>query len=276
VTAEAPRLAVSNVAWTAGDVDGFLELASSLKCDGVELAGSMIWKEPVETPPEERRALKWKIEERGLKTVGIQALLFSRPDLMIFGSVQDRRDVLDYFAGLMDFCADVGGETLVFGSPRNRRRGAVPPEEARRITLDFFREVGRMAAERGVVFCLEPLGTTETDFINSVTEAERLLEDLGDPPGLGLHIDTKALIDANEVDSPALTRSFSRARHVHVTDPGLQAPGSTGFDHRRIRDRMRGSGYSRYLSLEMRRQDPDPAEAIRRAVDYMRKVYFHD
>lgn len=271
---ESLKLAISNVAWYPKEIDKFIELISSLGCQGIELAASMLWEEPVDVPIKERLALRQKIEDRGLRLTGLQALLYTRQDLFLFKDGKTRKKLLDYLTELMDLCSDLEGEILVFGSPRNRNIGDLPPEKAQAIGVDFFRKVGKQAEEHNLFFCIEPLGRTETDFINTVAQAERLIEDAGRPKGLGLHIDIKGLIDENEVSSPYLTQSFARAKHVHLNDPGLMPPGSTGYDHRLIREKMRGSGYSRFVSIEMRRQDADVEGSVRRAVDYVKRIYF--
>lgn len=268
------KLAVSNVAWYPKEIDGFIRLLSSLDCQGIELAPSMLWDEPVDSSAKERLELRQKIENAGLNLTGLQALLYTRRDLLLFKDEQTRQKALNYLSKLIELCSDLRGEVLVFGSPRNRNIGHLPSKEAYAIAVDFFRKVSVIAQKNKVYFCIEPLGRTETDFINTVAEAEKLIEDAGNPSGLGLHIDIKGLIDENEVSSPNLKKSFARAKHIHINDPNLMPPGSAGYDHRQIRDKMKESGYSGFLSIEMRRQDSDIEGAIRRAVNYVKQIYF--
>lgn len=272
------KLAVSNVAWWPGAerFDEFVNLVAALGCEGIEFASSMFWDEPVESSREERADLRARVEAAGLVFTGLQALLYTHQEIVLFRSAQDRTAALDYLGGLAQLCCDLGGDVMVFGSPRNRNRGGLPREQADTIAIEFFTEAGRRCAECGVWLCIEPLGATETDFINSVAEASALIDAAGNPPGLGLHIDAKGLIDEGEWSAPYLTSAFSRAKHVHINDPGLTGPGFTGFDHTLISERIEGSGYDRFLSIEMRRVEPDPAEAITRAVRYARDVYWED
>lgn len=268
------KLAVSNVAWYTKEIDGFLRFIKGIGCQGIELAPSMLWDEPINASLRERLELRKKIEDSGLKLVGLQALLYAHRDFLIFKDDLMRQKIIDYFNKLMDFCVDLGGELLVFGSPGNRNINNVPAEMAYAIAVDFFRKVGQEAGERGIFFCIEPLGKKETDFINTVAEAEKLISDVGNPKGFGLHIDVKGIIDEDEVDAPYLTQSFSHAKHIHLNDPGLTPPGSTGYDHRRVRARMEGSNYARFVSIEMKRQDLNVENAIHSAVEYVKKVYF--
>lgn len=268
------KLAVSNIAWYNNDIDDFIALISSLGCEGIELAASMIWDEPINTTHDERLELRCKIEDAGLQLTGLQALLYTHQELALFKEEQFRREMLEYLTGMMDLCCDLGGEVLVFGSPRNRNIDKMPLEKAHSIAFEFFQELGKRAWDRGLFFCIEPLGKVETDFINSVYEAEKFIVESESSKGLGLHIDTKGLIDEDEVNAPYLSESFSRAKHVHLNDPGLTAPGSTGYDHRLISKRINESDYSRFLSIEMRRVDGDVEGSIRKAVEYVKQVYF--
>ncbi len=268
------KLAVSNVCWYSKEIDNFLKLLISFNCQGIELAASMLWGEPVDSSKEERLELKKKIDDVGLSLTGLQSLLYTRRDLLLFKNEITRQKTLDYLIKLMDLCFDLGGEVLVFGSPRNRSMGELPYDKAYTIAVDFFCKVGKEAGARNLFFCIEPLGKTEVDFINTVAEAERLIKDTGNLKGLGLHIDVKSLIDENEVSMPYLTDSFGRAKHVHLNDPCLMPPGSTGYDHTQIRNKMEGSGYSRFVSIEMRRQEPNVEDAVKKAIEYVKKIYF--
>lgn len=268
------KLAISNVAWYNNNIEEFITFISSLGCKGIELAASMIWDEPLDATYDERMDLRGKIKDAGLQLTGLQALLYTHQELALFKEERYRKEMLDYLTGMMDLCRDLGGQVLVFGSPRNRNIGKMPLEKAHSIAVEFFHELGMRALDRGLFFCIEPLGKVETDFINTVYEAERFIEEVEASKGLGLHIDTKGLIDEDEVNAPYLSESFSRAKHVHLNDPGLTAPGSSGYDHRLICKRIKGSNYSRFLSIEMRRVDSDVEGSIHKAVEYVKQVYF--
>ncbi len=267
------KLAVSNVAWYPKQIDGFIRLLQDLQVHGLEFAPSMEWDEPADVPFAERKGFRDKIEAAGLRIIGLQALLYTRQDLKLFESQAKRIEVLEYCKKLMELCYDLGGEVLVFGSPRNRSLNGLAKDAAWDISVEFFRKIGKAATDVGVYFCIEPLEQTVTDFINSVAEAEKLIRDAGSPSGLGLHIDTKGLIEENEVEASYLSESIKHAKHIHLNDPGLMPPGSTGYDHRAISKIIAGSGYDRFASIEMRRQEPDISHAIIRAVEYVKSVY---
>lgn len=268
------NLAVSNVAWYHNRIDDFIGLISRLGSTGIELAPSMIWQEPVSAPYDERMQLKRKIQDAGLQLTGIQALLYSRQDLVLFGDAKKREEMLNYMTGMMDVCHDLGGDVMVFGSPRNRMIGTLNPQKARDIAVGFFRSLGMRAEQRNINFLIEPLGRSETDFINTVSDAYGFIQEAGHPSGLGLHIDTKGIIDEHEVEAPYMTEMFALAKHVHISEPGLKPVGSSGFDHRLISRIIRKSGYSRFVSIEMRRVDYSVEKTLEDSVNYVKSAYF--
>jgi hypothetical protein len=82
-------------------------------------------------------ARRWRDE--GLPIVAAQALLFGRPDLLLLGPPDVRRQTIDYLRLVFDLCAAAGATTMVFGSPRNRRREGRSTADAMAIATDAFR-----------------------------------------------------------------------------------------------------------------------------------------
>src|SRR5262249_38901516 len=129
-------------------------------------------------------------ERRGLPIVALQSLLFGQPQHQVFGVAAVRRATWDYLAGMIDLAARCGAEALVFGSPKNRRRGALSIDEALRDATVFFRPLGERAARWGVCFCIEPTPPQYgCDFLLDTAQALRFVAQV-DQPGLGLNLDT--------------------------------------------------------------------------------------
>jgi D-psicose/D-tagatose/L-ribulose 3-epimerase len=266
------KLAVSNIAWDNSELETHLELLESLGCQGVEIAPSIVWREPVDSSVEERRKFRSIVESYGLEVVGIHALLYSRPDLILFGSKENRQETLNYIKQLSKVWSDLGGRIMVFGSPRNRARNQKNLEECFSIATDFFYSLALEAAERDVIICIEPLGKDVADFITSSSDGLALVKRV-DHPNFGLHLDIKSMISSGEVFEQAFSKCSDVLQHVHVGDPGLAPPGHTGFKHAIIGDSLRRSGYDKYVSIEMRRGFGPSREVITHSVRYVQKCY---
>ncbi|HBH97606.1 MAG TPA: hypothetical protein DDX89_07480, partial [Candidatus Omnitrophica bacterium] len=246
------KLSVSNIAWDPAELADHLALLRDLGCDGVELAPSCIWPEPVEAEAEERARIKTLIQRTGLDVTGFHSLLYTRPDLQLFKDHASLREMVAYLNRLVHLCADLDGRLLIFGSPRNRVRHGRSVEECLAWAAEAFTEVAEKAGRCGVSLCIEPLGPSETDFIQSSLEGAALVERVGHP-NFRLHLDTKALVGSGEDVEAVLAHYGGTLRHFHVSDPGLAPPGSAGIDHARIGRALCRSGYQGFVSLEMRR-----------------------
>jgi len=268
-------LSVSNIIWGSNDLEGHLRLLESLGCDGVEIAPSLVWEEPIKATSMQRQALKKMVVEHGLVIVGIHSLFYTRPDLVLFGDTKTRQRMAEYTKELIYLCCDLGGKTLVFGSPNNRRRGKLSVEEALEISTEFFRNVAEAAEACGAFLCIEPLGPDEADFITSSRGGMELISRVNHPH-FRLHLDAKALITCQENYAQVFSNYAAYLKHFHVGDPGLAPPGSTGADHAPIGEALRASGYRGFISLEVRRGFGPSREVIKRSVRYVRRYYFGD
>ena len=116
------RLAVSNIAWNADEDDAIGLLLQSEGVAGVEIAPTKWRERPLDATAREIADYRRAWEERGLRIVSMQSLLFGRPDLQLFGDTRtSAQPTFSY--GRSSFGANLGAHALVFGSPRNRVRG---------------------------------------------------------------------------------------------------------------------------------------------------------
>ena len=114
------RLAVSNIAWPA---DADAEAATMLVAHGaagVEVAPARVCDRPWEAPADRVMAYRRFWEDRGLPIVALQALLFGRPDLVLFGDAAARRLLREQLVAIINLAAGLGAQRLVFGSPSRR------------------------------------------------------------------------------------------------------------------------------------------------------------
>ena len=264
------QLAISNIAWGSEDLDRHLSLVKQVGFDGVELVPGLLWPDPVKAPVAERRALVGRIADRGLKVVGLHGLLDDRPDLTLFPYSQSSA-TREYLKRLCSMCSDLGGETLVLGSAKNRARADLPWEDAVQYASELFAEVAAEAAACGVFVLVDPVAATESDFVVSVDQAVELVRATSHPH-CKLHLNVGALATSGENVAERLTGLRGILMHVHVGDPGLAPPGSTGLDHTSIGEALRTAGYDRFLSVTMRPAGP-LTDVITQSFEYVRRHY---
>jgi sugar phosphate isomerase/epimerase len=245
------RLAVSTIAWPA---DADAEAAALLVAhgvEGVETVPGRVCDRPWEPATERVAAYRAFWEDRGLPIVALQALLYGRGDLVLFGDAATRRRLAVHLAAIIDLAAGLGATRLVFGSPKNRVRGSLGFAQAEAVAIPFFRELGRRAADRGVWVVLEPNPPAYgCDFLVDSRQVIEFVERVGQD-GIGVHLDSGAMALAGESPAEIVAAAGPRWRHVHASEPGLAAVGTGGVDHVAVAEALRGVGYDGFVSLEM-------------------------
>lgn len=141
-------------------------------------------------------------------------------------------------------------------------------ESALGYAADTLRQCVDVLQSRNVKLLLEPLAPTETDFLHSADEADRLRR-LVDHPNVGLHLDVKAM-SAESMPIPEIIRKhIGHAGHFHANDPNLRGPGMGKVDFRPIFQTLADVNYSGWVSVEVFDFKPDPETIARQSLDYM-------
>ena len=202
----------------------------------------------------------------------LQAILFGRPDLTLFGSPQVQAALVEHLVRVAELAAAFGAGVLVFGSPRNRDRGTLAPDAADDIAADVFGRAAEASERLGVCLCLEPNPPAYgCNYLTRWREAAALVRRV-DRPGLGLHLDVACLAMAGDDAGEALAASRDIVRHFHVTEPELGDFLAPKLDHARLGAAVHATGYDGWLSIEMRRP-ADPARSVADAVDKVKRWY---
>jgi sugar phosphate isomerase/epimerase len=266
------KLAASNIAWDPSEDDAVAAILRELGFAGVEIAPSKRWASPMDATKQEIASYRAEWEKRGLQVVAMQALLFGRPDLQLFGSASVRRQLGDYLAALIEMASGLGARALVFGSPKNRKRGAMPLDEATDIAVDFFRNIGALATSRECLLCIEPNPTTyDCDFINTTAEAVALCEQIGNP-GVKVNGDTGAMATNGEDAASVVASSHEWVGHFHASEPGL-SPVGEGAVHILAAKSLRANDWAGWVSLEMRMPPENSIRELSAAAGRMSKIY---
>jgi sugar phosphate isomerase/epimerase len=245
---------------------------AALGYEGLELAPFTLAPAPGELTSTQRRQLRHAVESAGLRVVGLHWLLARTSGFHLTASDPFvRQRTAQRLAELAYLCRDLGGQLLVLGSPQQRQ---LPPgmsfAEGLQLAADTLTRVLPALEDCQVDLCLEPLGRTETNFLNSCSEALALANVLAHPR-VGLHLDVKALADEG-TPIPDLIRRYGRqARHFHANDPNRRGPGFGDLDFVPVLSALRESGYQGWVSVEVFDYSPDPLTVARESLACLRR-----
>jgi sugar phosphate isomerase/epimerase len=240
--------------------------------DGVEIAPFTFADSVQELSPRQRGEIRDAAQDAGLQIVGLHWLLVKPEGLHVShtdASVRGR--TRDYLCHLVDFCGDLGGRIMVFGSPGQRGRvGDASAEQAWQWAAETLTSVMPTAEERGVTLCIEPLGPDETDFANTAEDGRRLVEKIGHP-NFRLMLDVKAMCTEGRPLGEIIRNSRDQLAHVHANDENRQGPGFGDVDFAPILKALREIRYDGYVSVEPFEFDPDAETVARRSLRYLQE-----
>ena len=264
------RFAICNELFEGWEFDRVCRYVKSVGYDGLELAPFTLAPLITDLSDTRRRELRAQATGAGLEIIGLHWLLagtegfyLTSPDPAVRGRTAD------YLIALAAATRDLGGDLMVFGSPKQRSLlPGVAWNDAFAHATDTFRRAMPGVADHGVRICMEPLAPTETDFINTAAEGVRLIEAVSHP-NFVLHLDVKAM-SSEDRPIPELIRAYApRMGHFHANDPNRRGPGFGDVDFGPIFDALRDVGYKGWVSVEVFDYSPDPETVARGSIENM-------
>ena len=268
------RLAISNIAWDAADDEAVAKLLRRYRVDAIDVAPGKYF--PANAPAasaDVERVRRWW-QERGIEITGMQALLFGTTGLNIFAAPGVQDAMLAHLARVCAIALGLGATRLVFGSPRNRDRTGLSDGEADAAAVPFFRRLGDIALEHGVLICLEPNPERYgCNFMTTTEEAARIVNCVAHA-AIRLQLDTGALAISGEAAGPAIERHRSIIGHVHASEPGLVTLGDGSAPHNEVARALQTHLPGHVVSIEMLASTLEPpVEAIERALQVAIRCY---
>lgn len=269
------KLAVSSIAWTNEEEQAVAAKLQEMGVRYVELAPTKLWDDPTKATPEEiRKVVEWW-RGYGIEIAAIQSMLFSRPDLKLFESEENRQACLSYLKDFVRIAGIMGVRKMVFGSPKNRQKGNLSKEAADAIAIPFFTEIARTAENNNVVFCLEPNAPQyNCDYITTAKEGIDLVRRVGSG-GFGLHLDAACMALAGDDLGVSIREGADILEHFHISSPMLeQVEARDDVPHTDAAEALRDSGYEKIVSIEMRPGDAGTNIArVQKAVEFAKQTY---
>lgn len=159
--------------------------------------------------------------------------------------------IRSYIRKVMQRLERLGVSILVFGGGGCRRvPQGYPMEAAWRQLVELGKVLGNEGQSRGVTVVLEPLRHAETNIVNTVSEARRLVDEVGHP-------NFRMLCDLyhfhqNGDDLTELESCGDRLCHIHIAKPDDRRsmyPGD-GVDYAGFFRVLRAAGYDGRVSFE--------------------------
>ena len=267
------QLAVCNEFFENWKIEDVFNYAAEIGCDGVEIAPFTLAESVTQIFAKQRSDIRKAAEKAGVEIVGLHWLLASPPGLYLTQPDKAIRDKTeDYIKTLINFCSDLGGRIMIHGSPaqRNIQKGW-DREECWKYAVDIFSNCTAEMEQNGVTYCIEALTGKETNILNSISEALKMVADVGHP-NFQTMVDTKAAAAENKPHVDVIAEAGKAIRHVHVNDPNLRGPGFGDLQFASILRALKDRHYNGYVSVEVFDFKPDPQTIAARSIGYLKGI----
>lgn len=259
-------LSISNIGWKEAQDTAVYSMMRSCGFSGLEIAPTRVFPQtPYEDIPSARNWAEELKEKHGFVIPSMQSIWYGKQE-KLFGTDQERAVLVEYTKKAIDFAVAIGCGNLVFGCPRNR---AIPEGADEKVAVDFFKEIGDYAAEKGTVIGMEANPPIyNTNYINDTQAALELIRRVNSC-GFKLNLDVGTMVHNGE-PADILRGSVGLINHVHISEPGLK-PIEKRKLHSELAQLLHEEGYARFVSIEMGTQED--MSVVQQAIAYISELY---
>jgi sugar phosphate isomerase/epimerase len=231
------------------------QIVSNAGYKGIEIAAFTLVKEGVgEIGQARRKEMVSVMRSVGIECAGLHWLLapppkglhFTTPDAAI------AKKTIAYFNELIDFCGDLDGPYMIFGSPKQRNTKNISIEEAKKVFAENLTAVADHAQQRGVKILIEALGKRLTDVVNTLAEALELAKQVNHP-AIQIMFDFSNTDDETEHFDVLLRKYYKYIHHIHVQEMSGKylGTGTAVNDYVKAFQTLKDLRYDKWISLEV-------------------------
>lgn len=268
------RVSVSNLAWDVTEDSQVASLLKEFSIDAIDIAPGKYFPVLADASESEILSVKNVWLDRNIEIIGMQSLLFGTHGLNVFGEHEIRNRLLAHMKEVCRIGSILGATRLVFGSPKNRDCSGLSARETEDISRTFFRALGDIAADYGVIVCLEPNPTIYgANFMTSSHETYHVVQEIAHP-AIKMQLDTGAIIINQEDILTTIAHISNLVGHIHISEANLVPPGDTFNNHAFIAQCLKNLMPNAPVTIEMlATKDESHILSIRRALLHVTSLY---
>jgi D-psicose/D-tagatose/L-ribulose 3-epimerase len=196
-------------------------------------------------------ALRRALSDAGMKNNPVCGMFPPQHDLR--GDTAQQQSCLDYTRRLIDLAAALGSKTVAGPFYSSVGRCHLHTEDEKRAQFNLvaghLRTLSGEAEKAGVTIAIEPLNRFETDFMNTLAQARRMIEAVGSP-ALKIHADTFHMHIEEDHSATAVREAGALIGHVHASANHRGIPGRDQVDWVGVFQALREIQYSGDMAIE--------------------------
>ncbi|MCK5271503.1 MAG: sugar phosphate isomerase/epimerase [Sedimentisphaerales bacterium] len=224
----------------------------------------------------QRKEMAVIMRDEGIVCDGLHWLFSPPPDGLHFTTSDQavRQKSVAYLNELIDFCGDLDGSVMIFGSPKQRSTiDGMSIGDAKKYFAEGLVAVSDHAQSRGVKIMVEHLDKTQSDVINTLDEAWEFVERI-DHPAIQMMFDFHNTADETESLDVLVKRHFAHIYHVHIQEMDGQylGTGTAADDFLTTFQVLKDLNYDRWISLEVFDFSPGGRTIARESMRVMKEM----
>ncbi|WP_455219916.1 sugar phosphate isomerase/epimerase family protein, partial [Kaarinaea lacus] len=240
-----------------------------LNIHGIEIAPTKIWPNWEGASQQNAEIYKKQMADQGFQIPAMQAILFGKPELQLFDN-DTHQSFLEHIRLVSDLAAGFGAKVLVFGAPKNRKRGQLATSAAIEIATEFLAKAGEICHANQCCLGLEHNPVEYgCDFVTNASDARQLV-DIIKHPGVQLHIDSAGLYMCGGNISDVI-KNVSPFVHYHISEPMLEPIAGGVVDHKGAFRVLKEINYTSWYSIEMKQ--PKTPELVFQSVAQVSSLF---
>ena len=267
------KFAICNEVFEGWAIDDSIKFVADTGYDAIEIAPFTLAQYVTDVPVAERHRIRDVAADNGIGISAAHWVLINTEGMyMTHTDPAVRSKTSDYFCELVKFCADLGGEAIVVGSPKQRNLlPGVSFEQAWELARETFVPSVKLAEDKGVTICFEPLAPSETDFVNTAAEGIEFIRQF-DSDAFKIILDVKAMCSDPKPIPDIIRDSHPNFAYFHANDANLKGPGFGDIDFKPIFGALKEVGYGGFVSVEVFDFEEGPETIARESLRYMREA----
>ncbi|MEK9948425.1 MAG: sugar phosphate isomerase/epimerase family protein, partial [Verrucomicrobiales bacterium] len=124
----------------------------------------------------------------------------------------------------------------------------------------------------GITICFEPLAPSETNFMNTASEAIEFIERLPSP-AFKIILDVKAMCSMGQPIPDIIRQSAPHFAYFHANDANLKGPGCGEVDFVPIAQALKEVSYDGYVSVEVFKFEEGPEVIATESLSYLKQSF---
>ncbi|NOQ16260.1 MAG: TIM barrel protein [Methyloprofundus sp.] len=262
------KLAISNIAWEQHDDPVILSILTANGVTGIEVAPTKLWGDWNGASHKAATEYRNTMHAKGFELPAMQAILFGKPKLQLFDK-SSHTDFLEHIKLVADLANGFGSKVLVFGAPKNRKRGQTPYSAAVDIAAEFFYKAGEVCLQHDCCIGLEHNPVEYgCDFATNVLDAKELVEKVNHE-GFKLHVDSAGLHMCGG-DIAEMIKTVEKFAHYHISEPMLEPIIKGEVNQKEGIDALCDINYEHWVSIEMKQ--PSSVELLEKSLQYVKEI----